>query len=203
VEQCALGRSSLVLSFRIAIWLSVLWVGLAWAQIYKWTDAQGTVHLTDNPSRVPPEYRSRVVVEQAIAPASPTTPSDEATATPTDPAAPGEPPSSAPQRDRLGRGSDYWRTLAQQWSARLQQSTREHDRLMSLYRYTRQLANSTRDASDRGRLEAEATRLEKAIAAVEAQISEAETMLQTTLPLEARQLGADPDWLKIPAVTQQ
>jgi hypothetical protein len=73
---------------------------------------------------------------------------------------------------------------------------------MSLYRYTRQLANSTRDASDRGRLEAEATRLEKAIAAVEAQISEAETMLQTTLPLEARQLGADPDWLKIPAVTQ-
>jgi hypothetical protein len=185
-----------MLSFRIAIWLSVLWSGFAWAQIYKWTDAQGSVHLTDNPSRIPPEYRSRVVVEQATAPASPTTPSDEVTA------APGEPPSSAPRRDRLGRGPDYWRTLAQQWSTQLQQYTQERDRLASLYRYTRQLANATRAASDRGRLEAEATRLEKAIAAVEAQVKGAETMLQTTLPLEARQLGADPDWLKIPTVTQ-
>ena len=192
-----------MLSFRIAIWLSVFWAGLAWAQIYKWTDAQGTVHLTDNPSRIPPEYRSRVTVEHATAPAPPTNPSNEATATPTDPAAPGEPPSPAPQRDRLGRGSDYWRALAQQWSTQLQQSTRERDRLIPLYRYTRQLADSTRDVWDRGRLEAETTRLEKAIAAVEAQINEAENMLQTTLPLEARQLGADPDWLKTPAVTQQ
>jgi hypothetical protein len=192
-----------MLSFRIAIWLSVFWAGLAWAQIYKWTDAQGTVHLTDNPSRIPPEYRSRVAVEHVTAPAPPTNPSNEATATPTDPAAPGEPPSPAPQRDRLGRGSDYWRALAQQWSTQLQQSTRERDRLIPLYRYTRQLANSTRDVWDRGRLEAETTRLEKAIAAVEAQINEAENMLQTTLPLEARQLGADPDWLKTPAVTQQ
>jgi Domain of unknown function (DUF4124) len=192
-----------MLSFRIAIWLSVLWVGFAWAQIYKWTDGQGIVHLTDNPSRIPPEYRSRAVVEPVTAPASPTTPSDEVTAAPTDPAAPGEPPLSAPRRDRLGRDSDYWRTLAQQWSTQLQQYTHERDRLVLLYRYTRELANSTRDASDRARLEAEATRLEKAIAAVEAQINEAETMLETTLPLEARQLGADPDWLKIPTITQQ
>jgi Domain of unknown function (DUF4124) len=203
VEQGGLGQSAVMLSYLLAIGLSVLWAGSAEAQIYKWTDAQGTVHLTDNPSRIPPEYRSRVMVEQATAPASPTTPSDETTATPTDPSAPSEPPPSAPQRDRLGRGSDYWRALAQQWSTQLQQSTRERDRLMSLHRYTRHLANSTRDASDRGRLEAEAARLEKAIAAVEAQINEAETMLQTTLPLEARQLGADPDWLKTPAVTQQ
>jgi hypothetical protein len=203
VGQRGLGRPLVMLSFRIAIWLSVLWAGFAWAQLYKWTDAQGTVHLTDNPSRVPPEYRSRVVVEPATAPTSPATPSNEATATPADPAAPGEPPSSAPQLDRLGRGFDYWRTRAQQWSTRLQQATQERDRLIPLYRYTRQLANSTRDVWDRGRLEAETTRLEKAIAAVEAQINEAETMLQTTLPLEARQLGADPDWLKIPAVTQQ
>ena len=192
-----------MLSFRIAIWLSVLWAGFAWAQLYKWTDAQGTVHLTDNPSRIPPEYRTQVTVERVTAPAPPTTPNDDATATPTDPSAAGEPPPSAPQRDRLGRGSDYWRSLAQQWSTQLQQSSRERDRLMSLYRYTRQLANSTRDVWDRGRLEAETTRLEKAIAEAEAQINEAETMLQTTLPLEAVQLGANPDWLKIPAVTQQ
>ena len=197
MEHCGRGRPSLRLSLRIAVGLSVLWVGLAWAQIYKWTDAQGTVHLTDNPHRIPPEYRSRVVVEQVGAPASPTTPVDQATT------APSEPPPSAPRRDRLGRGSDYWQTLAQQWSTQLQESRRERDRLTLLYRYTRQLANSTRDVSDRGRLEGETTRLENALAAAEAQINEAETMLHTTLPLEARQLGADPDWLKIPAVTPQ
>jgi len=190
-------------AFRICVWLSVLWTGFAWAQIYKWTDRQGTIHLTDNPSHIPPEYRPHAAVEPSTPLPSPAVPSEEVQPTPTDPATPGAPPPSALQRDRLGRGSDYWRALAQQWSTRLQQHTQERDRLQLLYRYTRQLANSTRDGSDRGRLEAEARGLGKAIAAVEAQLKEAETMLHTTLPLEAIQLGADPDWLKAPTVTQQ
>lgn len=190
--------------WRGVVWLSCLWVGLAWAQIYKWTDRQGIVHFTDNPSRIPSEYRSKVEVEKALSPTpSAATSGHDTKAAQPDLVAPAEPPSTAPPRDRLGRGPDYWRTLAQKWSTQLQQYSQERDRLQLLYRYTRQLANGTRDVWDRGRLEAEATRLEKAIAGVEAQIKEAETMLQTTLPLEAIQLGADPDWLKPPAVTQQ
>jgi hypothetical protein len=192
-----------MISFQIVVWLSVLWVGLTWAQIYKWTDRQGTVHFTDNASRIPPAYRSTVEVEKAIAPTPPVAPSnDHTTAAPTDLAAPGAPRSSAPQQDRLGRGPDYWRTLAQKWSTQLQRDIQKHDSLQVLYRYTRQLANSTRDVWDRRRLEAEATRLEKVLAEVEAQIKAAETMLQTTLPLEAIQLGADPHWLKPPAIAQ-
>ncbi len=190
--------------WRSVVWLSFLWVGLTWAQIYKWTDHQGTVHFTDNPSRIPAEYRSKLEVERPISSIPPVAPSgDDTEAAQTDLPAPGAPPSTTPPRDRLGRGPTYWRTLAQPWSTQLQQSLQERDRLQLLYQYTRQLANTTRDVWDRGNLEAEATRLGKAIAGVEAQIKEAEVMLQTTLPLEAIQQGADPDWLKPAAVTQQ
>jgi hypothetical protein len=34
-------------------------------------------------------------------------------------------------------------------------------------------------------------------------MQQAETMLGTTLPLEARRLGANPDWLKPPGTTPQ
>jgi hypothetical protein len=91
--------------------------------------------------------------------------------------------------------------VAQQWTTKLQDDIQERDRLQLLHRYTRQLANSTRDVGDRTRLNAEVTRQVRAIAEVEGRIKEAQTMLQTTLPLEAIQLGADPDWLKPPAVT--
>jgi hypothetical protein len=80
----------------------------------------------------------------------------------------------------------------------LQQHTAERDRLQLLYNYTRTLADSTRDVWDRGRLEAEVERLRRALADVEQRIGQAQTMLQTTLPLEAARVGARPEWLKDP-----
>ena len=191
--------------WRIAVWLSVFWVGFAWGQIYKWTDRQGNVHFTDNPSRIPPEYRSKVEVERPSPPAPLPAPRDDAAeAPPTAATAPSASPSAAPPKDRLGRGSEYWQQLAQQWSARLQQHIQERNQLQLLYNYTRNLAGYyIWDVFERGRIYADIARLEKAIAEAEAQIKEAETMLQTTLPLEARRLGANPDWLKPAGITQQ
>jgi hypothetical protein len=187
----------------IAAWLSILGVESAWGQIYKWKDRQGNVFFTDNPSRIPPEYRSNVEVERAAPSAPLPTPSDDAAkAPPSRAAASGESPSAPPPKDRLGRGPDYWQQLAQYWSVQLQQHIQERDRLQQLHDYTRPLASSTRDPSDRGRLEAEIARLETAIAEANAGINKAQTMLQTTLPLEARRLGANPEWLKPPVMTQ-
>jgi Domain of unknown function (DUF4124) len=188
------------LAWLIALGLSIVWVGLAGGQIYKWVDRQGNVHLTDNPSRIPSAYRSTVEVEQASTPPPLPAPSDDAAKVPpTD--APSEPPAPAPPRDLLGRGPAYWQRLAQQWSTRLQQHIQERDQLRLMYNYTRNLASSTRDVFDRGRIHADIARLEKAIAEAEVQIQEAETMLGTTLPLEARRLGANPDWLRPPGTT--
>ena len=193
-----------MLVWSIAGWLSVVWVGFAWGQIYKWTDRQGNMHFTDNPSRIPSEYRSTVEVERASPAAPPPAPTENISeAPPTDDTAAIERPAAAIPRDLLGRGPDYWQQLARQWSTQLQQHRHERDRLQLLYNYTRQLASNTRDVFDRGRLQADIARLEKAIAEVEAGIKEAETMLQTTLPLEARRLGANPDWLKPPETAQQ
>ncbi|MDQ3828378.1 MAG: DUF4124 domain-containing protein [Candidatus Tectomicrobia bacterium] len=188
----------------MAVWLSVCWVGVAWGQIYKWTDRQGNVHLTDDPSRIPPAYRSTVEVERA-SPSPPLSPpsDDAATTTPTDAIASGEPPAAVPPKDRLGRGPDYWQQLAQQWSARMQQHIQERDRLQLMYNYTRHLASYTRDVFDRGRIHADIARLEKAIGEAEGRIKEAEIMLHTTLAIEAKRLGANPAWLKPPQMTPQ
>jgi Domain of unknown function (DUF4124) len=188
----------------IAAWLSIVWVGCAWGQIYKWRDHQGNVHFTDDPSRIPPEYRSTFEVERASPPTPFPAPSDDAAKVPpTDAAAPGESPSAPSPKDLLGRGPDYWQQLAQHWSVQLQQHLQERDRLQMLYTYTRQIAQYTRDVFDRGRIQADIDRLEKAIADVNAGIDKAQTMLQTTLPLEARRLGANPEWLKLPEMMQQ
>jgi hypothetical protein len=193
-----------MLAWLIAIGLSVFWVELAGGQVYKWMDRQGNVHLTDNPSRIPPEYRPKVEVEQAEPPTPLAAPKDDtAAAPPTDAAAPSEPPAPTSPRDLLGRGPDYWQQLAQRWSTRLQQHIHERDRLQLIYNHTRDRASSTRGVFDRGRIQADLARLEKAKTEAEAQIREAETMLGTTLPLEARRLGANPDWLKPPETTPQ
>jgi hypothetical protein len=197
-------RWSTMLAWLMAMWLSVCWVELAGAQLYKWIDRQGNVHFTDNPSRIPTEYRANVEVEQVAPPNRLASPSDgPAQAPPADVAAPRESAGSAPPRDLLGRGPDYWRQLAQEWTTRLQQYMHERDRLQLMYNYTRNLASSTRDVFDRGRIQADIARLEKAIGEAEAQIQQAETMLITTLPLEARRLGANPEWLKPPGTTPQ
>jgi Domain of unknown function (DUF4124) len=189
--------------WRIAVWLSVLWVGVAGGQIYKWTDRQGNTHFTDNPSGIPPEFQSKVEVDRATPPAPlPAARDDAAQIPPTEAAAPSQSPSAAPPKDRLGRGPDYWQQLAQYWVTQRQQYLAARDRLQLMYRSIRSLASSTRNTFDRGRLQAELARLEKAMADVEVHISEAETMLRTTLPLEARRMGADLDWLMPPGMTQ-
>ncbi len=190
----------------IATWLSLFWVGFAWGQIYKWMDRQGNIHFTDNLSRIPSEYRPNVEVERATPLAPLPTPSDAAASAPpteSTSAAPGAiPPAPAP-KDLLGRGPDYWQQLAQHWSTQLQQHLQERDRLQLLYNYARHLRGYIRDNFDRGKIYADSARLEEAIAETEKQIKAAETMLHTTLPLEARQLGANPEWLKLPVPTPQ
>jgi hypothetical protein len=188
----------------IALWLSLSWTGSAWGQIYQWMDRQGHRHFTDNLSRVPSEYRPHVEVERSTPVTPVPAPSDDAaSAPPTASAAPAAIPSAPPPQDLLGRGPGYWQQLAQHWNGRLQQHLQERERLQLLYNYTRHVASYTRDNVDRGRIYANSTRLEKAIADAEEQIKEAETMLHTTLPLEARQLGANPEWLKLPPPTPQ
>jgi len=196
-------RPSIMTVFLVAVWTTMPCAGLAWGQIYKWTDHQGQVHFTDDPSRIPPQYRAGAIQYGTSSPAAPTAPSTPGEGQETTPdtasASPEQAPSPAEPRDRLGRGPEYWQGLARKWSAELQRQSAERDRLQLLFNYTQTLASNTRDVWDRGRLEAEVERLRTALVDIDQQIQRAQTMLQTTLPLEAVQAGANPEWLKEPA----
>lgn len=52
----------------------LLAAGPAAAQIYRWTDAAGVVHLTTNPDSIPAEYRAGVHAVDASRPATPAAP---------------------------------------------------------------------------------------------------------------------------------
>jgi hypothetical protein len=42
-----------------------------WGQFYKWVDAEGTVHVTDNVANIPPQYRDQVQKRASQAPEEP------------------------------------------------------------------------------------------------------------------------------------
>jgi hypothetical protein len=197
MELMAQRSTMTVLQYAIAA--TILCASLVWGQIYRWTDDTGQVHLTDNPSHIPPKHRTDTTVYGMTTPPVPeVSASPDAQAPEPLSAPPSQSSAAAEPRDRLGRGPEYWRALARQWTTELQQHTAERDRLQLLYDYTRDLANATRDVWDRGRLEAEVERLGKALADIAQRLVQARTMLQTTLPLEATQLGANPEWLREP-----
>ena len=58
--------SVISLAFLLAFNLGFSWGG----QIYKWVDAEGTVHMTDNLASIPPQYRNQIVTKNLqVAPA--------------------------------------------------------------------------------------------------------------------------------------
>ena len=56
------------------VWL--IWVSLspALAEVYRWTDDTGKVHLTDNPDTIPPAYRARARASGSATPDADETP---------------------------------------------------------------------------------------------------------------------------------
>ena len=62
------------------LWIALVWliwvsVSPALAEIYRWTDDTGKVHLTDNPDTIPPAYRARARSSGASPSATDATPS--------------------------------------------------------------------------------------------------------------------------------
>ena len=58
----------------VLVWLICVSVSPALAEVYRWTDATGKVHLTDNPDTIPPAYRARARASGSDTPAADATP---------------------------------------------------------------------------------------------------------------------------------
>jgi Domain of unknown function (DUF4124) len=63
----------------VGLWIALVWliwasVSPALAEVYRWTDDAGQVHLTDNPDTIPPAYRARARASGSGTPATDETP---------------------------------------------------------------------------------------------------------------------------------
>ena len=74
----------------MGLWIALVWliwvsVSPALAEVYRWTDDAGQVHLTDNPDTIPPAYRARARASGSGTPAADETPSVNAPPSPPQP----------------------------------------------------------------------------------------------------------------------
>jgi Domain of unknown function (DUF4124) len=72
------------------LWIALVWliwvsVSPALAEVYRWTDNAGKIHLTDNPDTIPPAYRARARASESGTPATDETPSVDAQPSPPQP----------------------------------------------------------------------------------------------------------------------
>ena len=74
----------------MGLWMALVW--LIWvsvspvlAEVYRWTDNAGKIHLTDNPDTIPPAYRARARASGSGTPAADETPSVDAPPSPPQP----------------------------------------------------------------------------------------------------------------------
>jgi hypothetical protein len=184
--------------------------------IYRWIDAGGSVHFTDDPGTIPPEQREASAEEQrresskliektdaspaAAPPAKVTTLATTETAQAggdeTDPedATKAISPYRAAVRkaeeqvDNVGRNKTFWQDRRHYWENRLAVSRRLHAEARREF----YLVNQRFDSKEYKRMKALRQRLRR----LEVNIAEAEEMLATGLAREARKAGAPPGWVR-------
>ena len=83
----------------MGLWIALVWliwasVSPALAEVYRWTDDAGQVHLTDNPDTIPPAYRARARASGSGTPATDETPSVNAPPSPPQPLPADRPPAA-------------------------------------------------------------------------------------------------------------
>jgi len=71
----------------MGLWIALVWliwasVSPALAEVYRWTDDAGTIHLTDDPETIPPAYRARARASGSDTPATDETPAVNAPLSP-------------------------------------------------------------------------------------------------------------------------
>src|SRR5215475_6074135 len=74
----------------MVLWIACIWLiwvsgAPALAEVYRWTDDAGKIHLTDNPDSIPPAYRARARASGSGTPATEETPPVEAQPSPPPP----------------------------------------------------------------------------------------------------------------------
>jgi len=157
------------------------------ATVYKWVDKEGGVHFTDDPSKVPPSYRNRVETEERKDVKEEVTPRPPQAATRQD-----EPEEI--KKDIYGRDETWWREKVRPWKEQLKEATENLEKAQKKFA-DKTVEMGRKGLVSRARHQTEADKYDEEKKKYEAQIAEANEMLEK-LSKEAEESKADPAWLE-------
>jgi hypothetical protein len=162
-------------------------------EIYQWVDEKGTLHFADDLSSVPEKYLDQVKTRKP--------PKEESRPAPPPIAPqPKKTEESAPERkDLLGRGEEFWRARAKEWSGKYQRAKKNYEEVTAAYQAKeKELEQSIyKPDSLKRKLKGELKALEEKSDDWKGQMDEAKNMLERVLPKEAEDYKANPEWLRI------
>ncbi len=157
---------------------------------YKWVDKNGVVNFTDDPERVPPEYRDQVEREVG---------EDTSSAKP---ATSVQSPSKSSQevretrKDTYGLGETWWREKARPWNEQLKDATANLETVNNkIVEKSETISRKYWSPTQYKMNMAELEKLKEERSKYQAQIDEAKEMLRK-LAKEAEDEKADPQWIK-------
>ena len=162
-------------------------------QVFRWVDEKGTLHFVDDLTLVPERYRKQVQEKEAPQePVPPPSVSSGVTEGRTGPQPPSDP------KDLYGRGEDWWRAKAKGANEKLQDAQQKYDSTSQTLKAKEQQQGEGQFKSHgpRKRLKSEIEKLEEKAKENEKELEEARGTVEKTLPRQAEDYKADPDWLK-------
>jgi hypothetical protein len=158
--------------------------------IYKWRDKNGVLSFTDNPEKVPREYRYQVereVLEDASSAGPPTsvqTPSQSSEEV------------RETRKDIYGMSETWWREKAQPWNQQLKDATANLEAVNNkIFEGTKNIIGKYSSPTQVNMYNAGLETLKGERAKYQTQVDEAKEMLKK-LAKEAQDAKADPNWLE-------
>ena len=157
--------------------------------IYKWVDDKGVINFTDDYTKVPPAFRSKVKLEEYAQQGANAAPARRTVAT----------AKEEIRADIYGRDKSWWKGKVRPWKEELKEASENYRKALKEYMeqaeglgpYKFGKMSLTQYQMLSSRLEI----LSKEMETYQKQIAEAKSML-AKLSKEAEERGADPAWLE-------
>jgi hypothetical protein len=165
--------------------LSIFIATPVFAQVYKWVDEKGSVHYTDDVTKIPEKYRPRT--EQIQIPEEKSGARMEG--------APSSGKKEEAYRDRLGRGEEYWKGRVDEWKKKLRTAEEKMEQSKMKYNEFTERFNDSRSSLERNNIRIERDQIKSEMDQHRNQIEEAKMMLEKKIPEEAGLYKAKPEWI--------
>jgi hypothetical protein len=167
----------------IAITVFISTQGLA--QVYKWVDEKGTVHFTDDVTKIPENQRPKTDKIGV---------SEESAGRVEGESSPKAKPDA--YKDVLGRGEDYWKNRVEDWKKRIKSAQEKIEQTRVKYNELTEKFNDSKSSAERNQLRKERDQVKQEMDQYKNKIEEAKLALEKKIPEEAELYKAKPEWIK-------